>query len=96
MRVSELVHKVLGGEPRSIARAITVIENGSDDSAELMKEIYPATGRAVIIGITGSPGAGKSSLVDKLALFYKEKGERIGIICIDPSSPFSGTLLKKA
>jgi len=90
MRVSELVHKVLGGEPRSIARAITVIENGSDDSAELMKEIYPATGRAVIIGITGSPGAGKSSLVDKLALFYKEKGEKIGIICIDPSSPFSG------
>jgi LAO/AO transport system kinase len=55
-----------------------------------MKAVFPKTGKATIIGITGSPGAGKSSLVDKLALFYKEQGERIGIVCIDPSSPFSG------
>ena len=55
-----------------------------------MKAVFPKTGNALVIGITGSPGAGKSSLVDKLAFHYKEKGERIGIICVDPSSPFSG------
>jgi len=55
-----------------------------------MKEIFPKTGNALVIGITGSPGAGKSSLVDKLALLYRDRGERIGIICVDPSSPFSG------
>jgi LAO/AO transport system kinase len=55
-----------------------------------MKAVFPKTGNATVIGITGSPGAGKSSLVDKLALFYKDKGERVGIVCIDPSSPFSG------
>ncbi|MBA3601070.1 MAG: methylmalonyl Co-A mutase-associated GTPase MeaB, partial [Acidobacteria bacterium] len=70
--------------------AITKIENGADGAAEIMKAVFPKTGNAIVIGITGSPGAGKSSLVDKLALFYKEKGERIGIICVDPSSPFSG------
>jgi len=56
----------------------------------LMKAVYQRTGKAMIIGITGSPGAGKSSLVDKLALYYKNSGEKIGIICVDPSSPFSG------
>lgn len=55
-----------------------------------MKAVFPRTGKATVIGITGSPGAGKSSLVDKLALYYKDCGDRVGIICIDPSSPFSG------
>src|SRR2546429_2735160 len=55
-----------------------------------MKQIFPRTGRALIIGITGSPGAGKSSLVDKLAGFYRKQGERVGIIAVDPSSPFTG------
>ncbi len=55
-----------------------------------MKSVFPKTGNATVIGITGSPGAGKSSLVDKLALFYKEADEKVGIVCIDPSSPFSG------
>ncbi len=86
----DLVEKVLNGESRSIARAITAVENGDANSAELMKAIFPKTGKALVIGITGAPGAGKSSLVDKLALFYKDKGERIGIICVDPTSPFSG------
>lgn len=84
------IEKLFKGEPRTIARAITKIENGANDAAEVMKAVFPRTGNALIIGITGSPGAGKSSLVDKLALFYKDKGERIGIIAVDPSSPFSG------
>lgn len=82
--------QLLSGIPRSIARAITLVENGGDAAAEMMKAVFPKTGNASVIGITGAPGAGKSSLVDKLALYYKEKGEKIGIVCIDPSSPFSG------
>ena len=81
---------MLRGDPRSIARAITAVENGASDAAALMKGIFPHTGKALVVGITGAPGAGKSSLVDKLALFYKDRGERIGIVCVDPSSPFSG------
>src|SRR5439155_4257846 len=77
-------------DTRSIGRAITTVENGGDDASSLMKAIFPNTGKATIIGITGSPGAGKSSLVDKLALLYKDAGEKVGIVCIDPSSPFSG------
>ena len=82
--------KLFAGDPRTVARAITKVENGTRGAAELMKAVFPKTGRAMVVGITGAPGAGKSSLVDKLALFYKEKGERVGVICIDPSSPFSG------
>lgn len=82
--------KLLAGETRAVARAITKVENGTNDASELMKAVYPHTGHALVIGITGAPGAGKSSLVDKLAFYYKDKGERIGIICVDPSSPFSG------
>ncbi len=85
-----LIDRVLSGETRAIARAITQVENGAENAAELMKAVFPKTGRAMIIGITGAPGAGKSSLVDKLAFFYRGKGEKIGIICVDPSSPFSG------
>ncbi|MBA3631557.1 MAG: methylmalonyl Co-A mutase-associated GTPase MeaB [Acidobacteria bacterium] len=87
---SELLEKLFAGEPRAVARAITKVENGADGAAEIMKAIFPKTGKAVVVGITGSPGAGKSSLVDKLALFYRSCGEKIGIVCVDPSSPFSG------
>jgi len=87
---SEILQKLLAGEPRSIARAITKIESGADGAADLMKTVFPNTGKATVIGITGSPGAGKSSLVDKLALHYKNAGDKVGIICVDPSSPFSG------
>jgi LAO/AO transport system kinase len=90
MKSDELIEKLLSGDVRSIARAITRVENGSVEAGEIMKSVFPQTGKALVIGITGSPGAGKSSLVDKLALHYKEQGERIGIIAVDPSSPFSG------
>src|SRR5712692_1469645 len=85
-----LIDRVAAGEPNAVARAISKVEDGAVDSAELMKQVFPLTGRGLIIGITGSPGAGKSSLVDKLAGFYRKRGERVGIIAVDPSSPFSG------
>jgi LAO/AO transport system kinase len=85
-----LIEKLLAGEPRAVARAITRVENSANGADELMKAVFPQTGKALVIGITGAPGAGKSSLVDKLAMFYKDQGNRIGIICVDPSSPFSG------
>ena len=90
MPEKEFIDKLFNGDPRTVARAISMVENGSPDAAELMKAVFPKTGNATVVGITGAPGAGKSSLVDKLALFYKDKGERIGIVCVDPSSPFSG------
>jgi LAO/AO transport system kinase len=86
----EKLNALFAGDPRSIARAITRIEAGADDAADIMRSIFPKTGNASVIGITGAPGAGKSSLVDKLALYYQERGEKIGIVCVDPSSPFSG------
>src|SRR5712664_2199998 len=85
-----LIDRVAAGEPNAVARAISKVEDGALDSAELMKQVFPLTGRGLIIGITGSPGAGKSSLVDKLAALYRRRGERVGIIAVDPSSPFSG------
>ncbi len=85
-----VIEKLFSGDPRTIARAISQVENYSPHAAELMKAVFPRTGKALIIGITGAPGAGKSSLVDKLALHYKDAGKRVGIICVDPSSPFSG------
>lgn len=90
MENNDFLDRLFAGDPRSVARAITRVERGSTDAADLMKAVFPRTGNATIIGITGSPGAGKSSLVDKLALYYKERGDRVGIVCIDPSSPFSG------
>lgn len=84
------LEKLFAGDTRSVARAITRIENGTAGASDLMKAVFPKTGNATVIGITGAPGAGKSSLVDKLALHYKDQGERVGIVCIDPSSPFSG------
>jgi len=85
-----LIERVAAGEPGAVARAISNVEDGKAGTAALMKEIFPLTGRGLVIGITGPPGAGKSSLVDKLALLYRNQGQRVGIIAVDPSSPFSG------
>src|SRR5437870_4124249 len=85
-----LIDRLAAGDPTAVARAISKVEDGANDASELMKQIFPRTGRALIIGITGAPGAGKSSLVDKLAAFYRKRGERVGIIAVDPSSSFSG------
>lgn len=85
-----LVDRIAAGEPNAVARAISKVEDGAADVSELMKQLFPLTGRALIIGITGAPGAGKSTLVDKLAGFYRKQGERVGIIAVDPTSPFTG------
>lgn len=87
---TSLVDRIAAGDPRAVARAISKVEDVSKDAAQLMKKIFPLTGRGLVIGITGAPGAGKSSLVDKLALHYRQQGERVGIVAVDPSSPFSG------
>ncbi|MDQ5836177.1 MAG: ATP/GTP-binding protein, partial [Acidobacteriota bacterium] len=90
MSIAQLIDKVLAGDARAVARAISKVEDGADDSAELLKALFPHTGRGLVVGITGSPGAGKSTLVDRLAAVYRQRGERVGIVAVDPSSPFSG------
>ena len=90
MEESSLALRVFAGDPRAVARAISKVEDNAADAFALMKEIFPRTGRGMVVGITGSPGAGKSSLVDRLAGLYRKRGERIGIVAVDPSSPFSG------
>jgi LAO/AO transport system kinase len=90
MESQRLIERVLAGEPRAVARAISVVEDGVSGSSELMRGVFPHTGRGLVVGITGSPGAGKSSLVDKLAGLYRARGERVGIVAVDPSSPFTG------
>ncbi len=90
MGEDSVIDRITAGDQNAVARAISKVEDGAADAAELMKKVFPRTGRALIIGITGAPGAGKSSLVDKLAAIYRKRGERVGIIAVDPSSPFSG------
>jgi len=84
------VEKILAGDRRAIARAISAVENGTPEGIELLKVIFPRSGKGVVIGVTGSPGAGKSTLVEKLAADIRRDGERVGIVAVDPTSPFSG------
>ena len=81
------------GNPRAVARLITRVENGATDARAIVAALYPATGRAHIVGITGPPGSGKSSLVNELAKVFRRGGRRVGIVAVDPSSPFSGGAL---
>ncbi|MBI2821733.1 MAG: methylmalonyl Co-A mutase-associated GTPase MeaB [Acidobacteria bacterium] len=85
-----LAGEVLKGRPRAIARAITAVENATPQAAPLLKALFPHSGRAWVVGVTGAPGTGKSSLVDRLAEYYRARQARVGIIAIDPTSPFSG------
>jgi LAO/AO transport system kinase len=90
---SELVRGVLAGDPRRLARLITRIENRAPGWQGAMKALYPHTGKARMIGITGAPGAGKSSLTNRLAAGFVGRGHRVGVIAVDPSSPFTGGAL---
>lgn len=87
---TELVDGVLRSDLRAVARVITLIENGSPRVKEVSPILFKHTGRAMVVGITGAPGAGKSTLVDQLAVEYRSRGKRVAIIAIDPTSPFSG------
>jgi LAO/AO transport system kinase len=85
-----LSERVLHGDPRAIARAISLIEDESDDGAEVVRRIFGHTGRAYLIGITGAPGAGKSTLVDRLIGELRRSGKTVGVVAVDPTSPFTG------
>lgn len=89
----ELIDAVSGGERRALGRLITRVENREPGWQDAMKALYPRTGTARIVGITGPPGAGKSSLTNRIAAILLERGRRVGIIAVDPTSPFSGGAL---
>jgi LAO/AO transport system kinase len=85
-----LAERVFAGDARAIARAISLIEDESPAGAELVREIYSRTGRAYLVGVTGPPGAGKSTLVDRMTAELRKAGQTVGIVAVDPTSPFSG------
>lgn len=91
--LDDLASQVLKGDHRSLARAITVVEQGGEACRRLMRELYPRTGRAYTIGVTGPTGTGKSTLVDKLIEEYRKRGKRVGVLAIDPTSAFTGGAL---
>jgi LAO/AO transport system kinase len=87
---SSLSERVLAGDVRAIARAISLIEDESPAAADLVRRVFPSTGRAYLVGVTGPPGAGKSTLVDRLTAEIRAGARTVGVIAVDPTSPFSG------
>ena len=85
-----LAARVLGGEPRAVSRAISLIEEGVPEGARLVSALFSHTGRAWVVGVTGPPGVGKSTLVDRVTKVFRSGGRRVGIVAVDPTSPFSG------
>ncbi len=92
-RLAALVPGILARQPRPVARAISLVEGGGEGQRELVRRLYPQTGRAKVVGITGPPGAGKSTLTDRLARHLRAGGETVGILAVDPTSPYSGGAL---
>ncbi|WP_342026578.1 methylmalonyl Co-A mutase-associated GTPase MeaB [Proteiniborus ethanoligenes] len=90
MLILEYVEKLLNGDKRTCARLISMVENNEEEAKNIIKDIYRYTGKAHIVGITGPPGGGKSTMTDKLAKELRKRGKTVGIIAIDPTSPFTG------
>ena len=88
--VEEWAKQVRAGEVRAISRAITAIENHQPEAEELLQRLFAQTGRAYLAGVTGAPGTGKSTLVDRLAAYYRKHEEQVGVIAVDPTSPYTG------
>jgi LAO/AO transport system kinase len=88
--VTRIADRILAGDTRAVARLITDIDDDMPGVREILKELYPHTGKAYIIGITGAPGVGKSTLVDQMLVHLREEGKTVGVIAVDPTSPFSG------
>ncbi len=88
--MENIKEKLLNGSKRAAARLITMAENGDSEAANIIKDLYSKSGNAYVIGITGPPGAGKSTLTDKLVKSIRREGKRVGVIAIDPTSPFTG------
>jgi LAO/AO transport system kinase len=86
----QLLDKFFKGDTRALARIITRVENRSADSLPLLQQLFSRTGKAQVLGVTGSPGSGKSTLVDRLASAYRKKGNTLAVVAVDPSSPFTG------
>ncbi|HEX3696184.1 MAG TPA: methylmalonyl Co-A mutase-associated GTPase MeaB [Polyangia bacterium] len=93
MAAATRVERVLGGEPRALAQLLRDLDDGLPAARDDLRALYPRTGQAQIIGITGNPGVGKSTLVDGLITRYRARGLRVGVVAVDPSSPFSGGAL---
>ena len=89
----ELIDRIRARDARAVGRAISRIENDSVGADDLLKALFPFTGRALVVGVTGAPGSGKSSIVDRLAFHYRNQSKTVGVIAVDPSSPFSGGAL---
>jgi LAO/AO transport system kinase len=87
------VRQILSGHKRSVARAISLVENEDPIKLPLLEALYPHTGTAYVLGITGSPGAGKSSLVDRLIQYLRRQGKQVGVLAVDPTSPYTGGAL---
>jgi LAO/AO transport system kinase len=87
---SSLSQRVLDGDPRALARAISLVEDEASGGADLVRQIFPRTGHAYLVGITGAPGSGKSTLVDRLTAEIRKTSRTVGIVAVDPTSPFSG------
>ena len=90
MKTENIIDKLKTGDVRAVARLLTLIENEEEDAETILKEIWRSTGNSYIIGITGPPGAGKSTIVDLLAKKALDKGQKVGVLAVDPTSPFSG------
>lgn len=88
--ISQWVEQVRAGDVRAVSRAMTEIENRTGDAENLMRQLFPHTGNSYCIGITGAPGTGKSTLVDRMAAYYRAQKQTVGVIAVDPSSPFTG------